>query len=164
MDTEEGKACIMDETFERMKNLAKESLKAEMKAAELHYERQFAYLKPSSVGKICKRIEAVTEAYSKAAKKVPDPEDQGTDIVVSSKKCANDCAAMTKLLQELTGSSELKEKLNDGLTATSIDVKKLKELEMTVREIASSVEKDVKELQERFDRLEVDPANFSFPF
>ncbi|XP_075728973.1 uncharacterized protein LOC142771381 [Rhipicephalus microplus] len=109
-------------------------------------------------------MNAAALAFSDAAKEAPDPENEGCDIVVSNKKCAEDCAAMMKLLQDLTRSSKLKEKPDDGLTVTSFDVEMLQKLEMTVREIASCVEEDVKELQERFDRLEVDPANFSFPF
>ncbi|KAL3178844.1 hypothetical protein MRX96_009512 [Rhipicephalus microplus] len=63
------------------------------------------------------------------------------------------CAAMTKILCDLTSSSKLKHKLDEGLTPTCFDRKKLQEIEKALREAADTIDEDVKQLQEHIERL-----------
>uniref|UniRef100_A0A224YR30 Uncharacterized protein n=1 Tax=Rhipicephalus zambeziensis TaxID=60191 RepID=A0A224YR30_9ACAR len=99
---------------------------------------------------------AAARALHAAAKEAQSQQSDGSDIVVSSKEYAKECAALTSLLYDLTNSQTLKKKLDEGLTWTGFDLEKLEKTGELLHEVADSIDADVEQLRQRIERLKQD--------
>ncbi|XP_054917769.1 uncharacterized protein [Dermacentor andersoni] len=137
---------------EVLNTLYLEASKTQAQMHELQALQEFKYLKPSEIEKQKDKMDAAVNKLAALEKQLKERQEQeGTDIVVN-KKWAKDCKSLALLVRDIVECE--KAPIASSGSSNPKDLEDLmREQNERLSRAADAIDADIKELQQRIERL-----------